>query len=234
MAVNNEATPGLFRAGRQMVRREAARWWWVPLVGAVAWFVIAWLVLRANYASVATVGVLVAVVFLIATVNEVGLSAVMSGGWRAVHIALAVLFVLGALWGFIRPVNTFFALASVLGLLLFLQGLFYLMRGIALKEESSTWWLDVVGGGLLIALALWISTSDRVWDLGARAAFILVWVGFFALFRGFSDVIIAFELRRLGRSEWPDPLANSAADAAEIPQQQRRSAPDRERHDIRP
>jgi hypothetical protein len=47
------------------------------------------------------------------------------------------------------------------------------MRGIALKEESSTWWLDLVGG-LLIALAVWISTSDRVWTVGARAAFILV------------------------------------------------------------
>ncbi|MCU1617524.1 MAG: hypothetical protein JWO98_5064 [Frankiales bacterium] len=153
MATTTEPTPRLFGDGRQMLQREAARWWWVPLVGAVVWFVIAWLVLRANYSSLATVGVLVAVVFLIATVNEVALAAVVSGGWRVVHIALAVLFVLGALWGFIRPVNTFFALASVLGLLLFLQGLFALMRGIALKDESSTWWLDLVGGGLLITLA---------------------------------------------------------------------------------
>lgn len=234
MAIDTETTPRLFGAGRRMVQREAARWWWAPLVGAVVWFVIAWLVLRANYTSLATVGVLVAVVFLIAMVNEVALSSVVSGGWRVVHIALAVLFLLGALWGFIRPVNTFFALASVLGLLLFLQGLFYLMRGIALKEESSTWWLDLVGGGLLIALALWISTSDRVWTLGARAAFILVWVGFFALFRGFSDLVIAFELRRLGRGEWSDPLGAATADTAVIPPQERRTAPDRARHDIQP
>jgi hypothetical protein len=32
--------------GGPILRREAARWWWAPLVGAVLWFVIAWLVLR--------------------------------------------------------------------------------------------------------------------------------------------------------------------------------------------
>ena len=232
MATTTESTPRLFGGAGRMLQREAARWWWAPLVAAVVWFVIAWLVLRANYSSLTTVGVLVGVVFLIATVNEVALSAVVSGGWRVVHIALAVLFLLGALWGFIRPINTFFALASVLGLLLFLQGLFYVMRGVALRVESPTWWLDLVGGGLLLALALWISTSDRVWTLGARAAFILVWVGFFALFRGFSDVIIAFELRRLGRGEWPDVGGAAAADTAMIPPQDRRTAPDRARQPL--
>jgi hypothetical protein len=31
-----------------------------------------------------------------------------AGGW---HIALALLLALGAVWAFVRPVNTFFALA---------------------------------------------------------------------------------------------------------------------------
>jgi uncharacterized membrane protein HdeD (DUF308 family) len=216
-----------------MLQREAARWWWAPLVGAVAWFVIAWLVLRANYTSLAMVGVLIGVVFLIATVNEIGMSALVAGGWRVAHIALAIIFLLGALWAFIRPINTFFALASVLGLLLFLQGLFTLMRGVALREESSTWWLDLVGGGLLIALAIWISTSDRVWTLGARAAFILVWVGFMALFRGFSDIVVAFELRRLGKGQLPPPV-DEAADALIPPQERRASTRDRAPQDLQP
>jgi uncharacterized membrane protein HdeD (DUF308 family) len=216
-----------------MVQREAARWWWVPLIGALVWFVVAWLVLRANYASLATVGVLVGVVFLMAMINEIGMAALVEGGWKVVHVALAIFFLLGALWGFIRPINTFFALASVLGLLLFLQGLFTLMRGIALREESSTWWLDLVGGGLLIALAIWISTSDRVWNLGARAAFILVWVGFLALFRGFSDIVVAFELHRLGKGEVPPGM--EGAGEAMIPAQERRAAtPAPARQDLQP
>src|SRR6188472_1415010 len=108
--------------GRRLLQREAARWWWVPLVAAVIWFVIAWMVLRLNYTSLTTVGILVGVVFLIAAANEVGLAAFMGGGWAVLHVILAVLFALGAVWAFVRPVNTVFALASVLGLLLFLQG----------------------------------------------------------------------------------------------------------------
>jgi uncharacterized membrane protein HdeD (DUF308 family) len=219
-------SPSLFGFGRRMVQREAARWWWVPLIGALVWFVVGWLVLRANYTSLATVGVLIGVVFLMAMVNEIGMAALVEGGWKVVHVALAIVFLLGALWGFIRPINTFFALASVLGLLLFLEGLFTLMRGIALREESSTWWLDLVGGGLLIALAIWVSTSDRVWDLGARAAFILLWVGFLAFFRGFSDVIVAFELHRLAKGELPGP-PDGAAETRIPPQEQRTAEPAR-------
>jgi uncharacterized membrane protein HdeD (DUF308 family) len=184
-----------------MLQREASRWWWVALIGAAVWFVIAWLVLRANYTSLATVGVLVGVIFLIAAINEGALGTVMHGGWAFLHWALSAFFVLGAIWAFIRPINTFFALASVLGLLLFLQGLVTLFRGFALREESPYWWLDLVAGGLLILLAIWVSTSDRVWDLAGRAFFILAFVGFMAIFRGISDIVLAFSLRRFARDE---------------------------------
>lgn len=210
-----------------MLQREAARWWWVPLVGAVIWFVIAWLVLRANYTSLATVGVLVGVMFLIAAVNEGVLAALMRGGWAVWHIVLAVIFVLGAVWAFVRPINTFFALASVLGLLLFLEGVFVLARGVALRDVSPYWWLDVVGGGLLTLLAIWISTSDRVWTLGARAVFILLWVGFMAIFRAISDIGLAFSLRHFAHEEERrEQLAAGEHPASAIPaQEQERRIP---------
>jgi uncharacterized membrane protein HdeD (DUF308 family) len=212
---------GLTGAGRRLLQREAARYWWAPLVLAAVWFVIAWLVLRANYTSLATVGVLVGAVFLVGMINEIGVAAMMPGGWRVLHIALAIVFLLGALWGFIRPINTFFALASVLGLLLFLQGVTYLIRGFALRGESPYWWLDVVSGGLLTLLALWVSDSDRTFQLGTRAAFILLWVGFSAIFRGFSAIMLAFSLREIGRGV--PPAAAVGTDDAAIPQQQRRT-----------
>jgi uncharacterized membrane protein HdeD (DUF308 family) len=235
MAAGTGIGPELLGGGRRMLQREAARWWWVPLVGALVWLVIAWLVLRADYASLATVGVLVGVVLALGMVTELGMATLASGGWRVLHTAVAFLYLLGALWGFIRPVATFFALASVLGLLLFLEGLFTLMRGLALRDESSTWWLDLVGGGLLIALAVWISTSDRVWTLGARAGFILVWVGFFALFRAFSALVVAGELRRLGRAaDRPGAVAQAQAAGAVIPPQEQRTAADRMPQDVQP
>src|SRR5690348_11669113 len=185
----------------RMMKREAARWWWAPLVAAVIWFVIAWLVLRADYTSLTTVGVIVGVVFLVAAVNESALAAVMGGGWAVWHVVLAVILFLGALWAFMRPVNTFFALASMLGLLLLLQGLFTITRGLALRDETEYWWLDLVGGGLITLLGIWVDTSDGVWTLGTRAAFILLWVGFLAIFRGISSLGLALSLRRLGHED---------------------------------
>lgn len=207
--------------GRRLLQRQAARWWWAPLVAALVWFVIAWLVFRANYTSLATVGVLVGVVLLIAAANEAAVAALMGGGWAVLHIALSVFFVLGAVWAFVRPVNTFFALASVLGLLLLLQGLLTLMRGIALRDETPHWWLEAVTGGLLLLVGLWVSTSDRVWNLAGRAVFILFWVGLMALFRGISDVMLAFSLRRFAMAgEERRPVTADAAPS--IPAQQRR------------
>jgi uncharacterized membrane protein HdeD (DUF308 family) len=213
-------------AGRALLERGAARWWWTLLVAGLVWFLIGWLVLRANYTSLTTVGVLLGIVFLIAAVSEGALAAVVSGGWKVWHIALAVLFVLGAIWAFVRPVNSFFALASVLGLLLFIQGFFYITEAFVLRDASPYWWLELVSGGLLVLLALWISTSDRVWTLAARSAFILLWVGFMAVFRGVRDIALAFELRRMG-TQAESTLRE--AGAAFVPAQERRTPADTSR-----
>lgn len=180
--------------GERMLRRAAGRWWWAPLVAGVVWFLIAWLVLRANTTSLATVGVLVGVIFLLAAANEAAVAAFAAGGWRVAHYLLGAVFVLGALWAFVRPIDTFFALASVLGLIFFLQGWLYIVRGIALRSLSPYWSLEVVAGVLLTLLGLWVSASDRVFDLAGRTAFILLWVGFMALFRGVSDIVLAFTM----------------------------------------
>ncbi|SFK69836.1 HdeD family acid-resistance protein [Geodermatophilus ruber] len=207
--------------GRALLERGAARWWWALLVAGLVWFVIGWLVLRADYTSLATVGVLVGIVFLIAAVSEGALAAVVTGGWKVWHLALAALFVLGAIWAFVRPVDTFFALASMLGLLLFIQGFFYITEAFVMRDASPYWWLGLTSGGLLVLLALWISTSDRVWTLATRSAFILLWVGFMAVFRGIRDIALAFELRRVGQQA---EARLEEAEAPFVPAQERRTA----------
>ena len=210
----------------QPLRREATRWWWVPLVAGIVWYLIAWLVLRANVTSLATVGVLIGVVFLIAALTESALAWLMPGGWRVLHGVLAVLFVLGAVWSFVRPVNTFFALASVLGLLLFLQGAYYVARAVALREVSPYWGVTLTAGILIVLLALWISTSDRVWNLAGRTAFILLWVGFMAVFRGTADIVMAFELRRFGKGAPPLGAEPITGEPMSIPAQEHPAAGD--------
>jgi len=183
----------------RMIVREGARYWWLFLLGGVAWLVLAWLVLRMNATSIATVGVLLGVVFLFAGMSEAGLAALSHGGWKVWHVILAIIFFLGALWGFIRPIDTFFALASVLGLLLFLYGFFEIVQGIASRVVNSMWWLNLLTGILLILLAIWVSGSDRVYALAQRTYLILFWVAFFAIFKGIMDIVAAFQIRHIGQ-----------------------------------
>jgi hypothetical protein len=184
--------------GERMIVREGARYWWLVLVSGILWLLIAWMVLRLNATSIATVGLLLGVVFLIAGINEVGIAALASGGWKVWHYIMAVIFLLGGLWGFIRPVNTFFALASVLGLILVFYGSFEIIRGVMSRPVNPYWWLQLITGILLILLAFWVSGSDRVYALAQRTYLILFWVGFLALFRGFSQIMLAFTVRHAG------------------------------------
>jgi uncharacterized membrane protein HdeD (DUF308 family) len=185
-------------SGERMIVRQWAQYWWVFLVSGILWLLIAWVVLRGNQTSIAAVGVLVGVVFLLAGINEVGMAAVVPGGWKVWHYILAVLFILAGLWGFVRPINTFFALASVLGLILIFYGTFEIIQAIASRAVNPYWWLGLILGILLVLLAFWVSGSDRVYALAQRTYLILFWVGFFALFRGFSQIFMAFTVRHAG------------------------------------
>jgi uncharacterized membrane protein HdeD (DUF308 family) len=198
----------MFGEGRVLVR-EGSRYWWVLLLIGIAWLVVAWVVLRANVTSLATVGILLGILFIAAGVNEVFFAGAVTSGWKVLHYAMGVIFLLGGLWAFIRPVNTFFALASVLGLILIFYGAFEIVRAVASREENRYWWVGLVTGILLLLLAFWVSSSDREFNLASRAYLILFWVGFMALIRGFSQIMLAFSIRRVGRDL--DADARSAA-----------------------
>jgi len=186
-----------------MLLPERSKYWWVELVVGIGWLIIGWLVLRANVTSLATVGLLLGVLFIVAGLNEIFVATMVSGGWKVLHWAIAVILLLGGLWALIRPVNTFFALVSVLGLVLFLEGAFEIVRGVASRGDNPYWWLGLVVGVLLILLALWVSGSDRIFNLQARAFLVLFWVGLMALIRGVTAIVLAFVIRRGDRSLAP-------------------------------
>jgi hypothetical protein len=80
----------------------------------------------------------------------------------------------GAGWAFARPYNAFWALASVLGLLLILRGTFDIISAVATKDINSAWWLGMLVGILEIFLGFWASQQR----LPVQGALLLVWVGF--------------------------------------------------------
>ena len=165
--------------------------WWIFLLTGIGWLILAWIALRFAPASIPTVGVLLGVYFLVATINEFVIASIMPS-WRWLHILMGIIFAFGAGWSFARPYNAFWALASILGLLLIFQGTFYIITSVSTREVNSTWWLGLLVGILEIFLGFWASQQYRP----VQGALLLIWVGFFALFRGISEIVIAFELRR--------------------------------------
>jgi uncharacterized membrane protein HdeD (DUF308 family) len=169
--------------------------WWVFLLTGLAWLIIAWVVLRFTNTSVATVGVLLGVLFLLAAVNEF-LMGSMGHSWRWAHILLGIFFVAGSIWSFIHPFNAFWAIASILGLLLIFKGTLDLISAVMTRDVNPAWWLGLVVGILELVLGFWASQQR----FPARGALLLLWVGFFALFRGISEIVMAFELRSRQRA----------------------------------
>jgi uncharacterized membrane protein HdeD (DUF308 family) len=191
MSINPDAAE--VRAGARPNTRALWRMagpWWVFLVTGIAWLIIAVMVLRFTPASVNTVGVLMGILFLLGAFNEFLIAAIRQT-WRWAHVVMGVLFVVGAIWAFARPFNAFWSLASVLGLLLVFKGTLDIIAAVVAKDVNSSWWLGLVAGILEIVLGFWASQQQ----FPARGALLLLWVGFFALFRGISEIVIGFEVR---------------------------------------
>jgi Short repeat of unknown function (DUF308) len=177
-----------------MSEREAARevsgLWWVFLATGILWFIISLVVLRFDERSITTIGVILGVVFAVACVNEFVIMGV-AGGWKWIHALLGIVFLLGALWAFIQPKEAFWALASVLGLLLILKGSIDIIEAVVTKDFNPLWGLGLAAGIIELLLGFWASQQYYT----ARAALIIIWVGFAALFRGIGEIVLAFRLR---------------------------------------
>ncbi len=172
-----------------------ARFWWVFLVTGIAWLLIAMLVLRFNETSVDTVGLILGLVFLGAALNEFVIFGLMRSGWRWLNLVLGAVFIVGAVYCFASPQDAFWELASILGLLLVLMGAFQIFGAVLSREDNEVWWLGLVVGIIEVLLGFWASQQYYP----ARAALILLWVGLFALFRGITEIVTAFQVRSAGK-----------------------------------
>ena len=175
--------------------RQMSKSWWLFLCTGILWFVIALVVLRMNDRSITTVGVIMGVVFIVGAFSEFLMMAADGSGWKIFHGLLGVLFILAGIWAFVQPEEAFWALASVLGFLLLMMGLFEILVAVATMVVNPLWWLGLVAGILFLALAFW--TSQQL--VPVKGQLLLFYVGLMAMFRGLSQIVFAFGLRHVGK-----------------------------------
>lgn len=106
---------------------------------------------------------------------------------------MGVIFLIAAIAAFVTPYSAFWALASILGFLLVLKGSLDVIASAMTKDLNELWVLGLLTGILELILGFWASQQF----FPARAALILIWVGFMALFRGVSEIVLSFQIRRL-------------------------------------
>jgi uncharacterized membrane protein HdeD (DUF308 family) len=173
---------------------EIARYWWVELAAGVLWTVIALVILKFNHASVVTVGVLTGVLLLVFAAEEFALAALDDRPMRWLWAVFGCLLTAGGVIALINPDNTFAGLAEILGFVFLLIGIMWTVQAFTEQSFNSLWWLSLISGILMIVLAFWTTGQFFL----ERAYLLLVFAGIWALMKGITDIVRAFQIRSLG------------------------------------
>jgi uncharacterized membrane protein HdeD (DUF308 family) len=175
----------------EIYAEDAGGWWWIFLITGTLWLILSLIMFRFNLSSAKSIGVLAGIVFLIAGLFELSLIAVVrSGWWKALNALLGLLLVLGGIFSFIHPQDTFIAIAQITAFMFLFVGVMDLI--IAFSDRTGLWWLRMISGFICVGLGFWAAG-----EFGRKAALLIVWVGLFALFRGINSFFVAFSLRHV-------------------------------------
>jgi uncharacterized membrane protein HdeD (DUF308 family) len=171
---------------------QLASYWWVALLVGVLWVVIAVVVLKFNHASVVTVGVLTGLMILLFAAEEFVL-AYLDQSARWVWAFFGILLTAGGIIALIDPVKTFTAFADILGFVFLLLGVVWMVQAFTERVVNPLWWLTLLSGFLMFGLAFWVSGQFFL----TRAYTLLVFAGIWAMMKGITDIVRAFQMRRL-------------------------------------
>jgi Short repeat of unknown function (DUF308) len=178
--------------GESLGDMSIGRLWWLWLVTGIVWILIALVILQFDDASVTTVGVLIGIMFLFSGIEQFVVAAV-APSLRWLWIIFGVLFIIAGIIALISPENTFAAIADILGFLFLLVGVFWVIQAFVDRDVNELWWLGLIAGVLMIILAFWTGGQFFI----TKAYVLLVFAGIWALMHGVTDIVKAFQIRKL-------------------------------------
>ena len=174
--------------------RDLTRFWWLWLVFGVIWTVIAVTILQFDQASITTVGILVGLMFFVAGLQAM-IGAALAERYAWVYGLFGVLFVVAGVIALISPENTFAALADIMGFLFLIVAISWIAEAFIWREVNELWWVGLIAGVLMLILAFWTAGQFFI----DKAYLLLVFAGIWALMRGVTDFVRAFQIRRVGK-----------------------------------
>lgn len=170
-----------------------SRLWWLWLVFGIAWTIVGLVILQFDQASITTVGVIVGIMFLATGFQQFAIAGLVDRG-RWLLMIFGVLFLIAGVIALISPENTFAALADILGFLFLIVGTFWVIQAFASREVNELWWVTLIAGILMVILAFWTAGQFFI----EKQYVLLVFAGIWSLMQGVTDVVRAFQIRKLG------------------------------------
>ena len=187
-----EGSPMMSSSEGRAILRGLARFWWLWLVFGIAWVLISLVILQFDDASITTVGVLIGLMFFISGIQQFAIASMVDrGGW--IYGLFGVLFVIAGVISFISPENTFAAIADILGFLFLIVGVFWIIQAFVERDENDVWWFGLGAGVLMVVLAFWTGGQFFI----EKQYTLLVFAGIWALMSGVTDIVRAFQIRKL-------------------------------------
>lgn len=173
---------------------EVGKFWWLWLLIGALWIIIGLVVLQFDTASITTVGVILGIMFIVAGIQYLAVGTI-AEGWKWLWYAFGVLLLVAGLVSLFNPERTFAAVASILGFIFALVGIIWLIEAFASKDTNELWWLTLIAGILMLIMAVWLGSQLFL----TKAYTLLVFAGIWAVLRGITDIVLAFQVRKFGK-----------------------------------
>jgi uncharacterized membrane protein HdeD (DUF308 family) len=173
--------------------RQATGYWWVLLVGGIAWLIASLVILQFDTASITTIGILTGVLFVAAGIENIWLATIDGMPARWAWAIFGGLFLVSGIVCFANPTSTFAGLADMLGFLFLIVGLWWMVRSFLERPLNPAWWLGLISGILMTIMAFWTSGQFFI----HKAYVLLVFAGIWALMQGITSIVRAFQVRAL-------------------------------------
>lgn len=183
--------------GRQSTAESLSmvgKYWWLWLVAGIVWIIVGFVILQFDDSSIRAVGIIIGVMFLVAGLQYVVVGT-QAEGWNWLWYIFGAFLIVGGLVAMFNPERTFVAIANIIGFIFLMIGIIWIIEAFATKTYNDLWWLTLITGILMIALAFWLG-NQFFFD---KAATLLVFAGVWALMRGIIDIIGAFQVKKVGK-----------------------------------
>jgi uncharacterized membrane protein HdeD (DUF308 family) len=191
-ATTSSQHPHRFFAGVADKVVAKSGYWWLPVVAGVAWIVVAVMILRITYETVAAIALLFGGICVVVAATEVFMGAMSSRRWRIAHWLLAALFVVVAVMAFVAMKATLAALAAVMSFFFILRGAFDVVSAMAASRERGWQLLLMVGMGQL-ALGFWAAGPWK-----ASFSGLMAWIAAGTMLHGVGQIASGFLVREVG------------------------------------